>query len=587
MMKKLFLILSLFAILLLGFSTSGFSTIYYVNTASTGTGDGTTQEITGEHAAWKTIAEVSAFMGFFNAGDSILFNMGNTWQQSTIFYITDSGESGNPITFGSYGDGDKPIISILGALTGWTTAGNWTEEDGVGVNIWSISYAGDPNRLVLDGTEYKEAESEADITITYRWHSDTGVTKLYVYATENPSTFYSSIEAYVNIVTLYLNAVSYVTVENLDIQSGVTAIRIREGGYNIIDSCQVGKYSHDGIAVFDSSHNEIKNNVVDSQIPDWSSDTYFTSVNPVEDGIKLRINYNTADCSYNEIYDNTVIDWGHTGISFSNPTSDANTIHHNEVYLNEIYAENSPVLRGWGILGDAVGRCANNLVYQNNCHDMSVSCQVGGDHNEFYYNLIHDIAPTAATSVDPTGIRLAIEPGKIAENNKIYNNTIYNVYNYGIYLQYVSGTDYLENNLFKNNVISTFPEVSAYGIRILNNATYIKTNTFENNLIWSSGVDDVVLYYSVAKTITEFNALDEDTGNTITDNISSDPLMIDPANGDFKLNPHSPCVNAGTDVSLTEDYEGLKIRHAPDIGAYENQANALFFAWNLFKQWWY
>jgi len=64
----------------------------------------------------------------------------------------------------------------------------------------------------------------------------------------------------------------------------------------------------------------------------------------------------------------------------------------------------------------------------------------------------------------------------------------------------------------------------------------------------------------------------------MADNIGGDPLMTDPSNDDFTLNPHSPCINAGTDVGLTEDYRGLKIRHAPDIGAYENQANAIFFA---------
>jgi len=52
--------------------------------------------------------------------------------------------------------------------------------------------------------------------------------------------------------------------------------------------------------------------------------------------------------------------------------------------------------------------------------------------------------------------------------------------------------------------------------------------------------------------------------------------MIDPANGDFRLNPHSPCINAGTAVGFLIDFLGLMIRHAPDIGAHENQSNAIF-----------
>lgn len=58
--------------------------------------------------------------------------------------------------------------------------------------------------------------------------------------------------------------------------------------------------------------------------------------------------------------------------------------------------------------------------------------------------------------------------------------------------------------------------------------------------------------------------------------INSDPNMIDPANNNFRLLMASLCINAGTDVSFTIDYEGKGIRHAPDIGAHENQTNAVF-----------
>ena len=58
--------------------------------------------------------------------------------------------------------------------------------------------------------------------------------------------------------------------------------------------------------------------------------------------------------------------------------------------------------------------------------------------------------------------------------------------------------------------------------------------------------------------------------------VNSDPLMTDPASDDFTTPYNSPCIDAGAVVGLTEDYLGLKIRHAPDIGIHENQTNALF-----------
>ena len=72
----------------------------------------------------------------------------------------------------------------------------------------------------------------------------------------------------------------------------------------------------------------------------------------------------------------------------------------------------------------------------------------------------------------------------------------------------------------------------------------------------------------------------EGTGSTYNgaanDLYATDPKFIDAANGNFRLNPHSLCVNAGTAVGFLIDYLGLMIRHAPDIGAHENQSNAIF-----------
>lgn len=52
---------------------------------------------------------------------------------------------------------------------------------------------------------------------------------------------------------------------------------------------------------------------------------------------------------------------------------------------------------------------------------------------------------------------------------------------------------------------------------------------------------------------------------------SGDPLFVDPANGDFHLQAGSPCIDAGTDVSIAEDADGTSMPQgaAPDIGAFE------------------
>lgn len=60
---------------------------------------------------------------------------------------------------------------------------------------------------------------------------------------------------------------------------------------------------------------------------------------------------------------------------------------------------------------------------------------------------------------------------------------------------------------------------------------------------------------------------------------STDPLMVDPDNGDFRLGAESPAKSAGVDVGLTEDYIGTPVPDGPpDIGAYQTPAHYVLVA---------
>ena len=86
---------------------------YYVKTGGSDAADGLS-----DGNAWQTVAKVNGET--FAAGDSILFNRGDTWRETLT--VPSSGSSGNPITFGAYGTGALPIITGANVATGWADA---------------------------------------------------------------------------------------------------------------------------------------------------------------------------------------------------------------------------------------------------------------------------------------------------------------------------------------------------------------------------------------------------------------------------------------------------------------------------------
>lgn len=66
--------------------------------------------------AWQTINKVNT--STFSAGDKIGLIANGKWEE--VLTIPSSGESNNPITFGAYGTGAKPVIYGSKVISGWT-----------------------------------------------------------------------------------------------------------------------------------------------------------------------------------------------------------------------------------------------------------------------------------------------------------------------------------------------------------------------------------------------------------------------------------------------------------------------------------
>ncbi|MHA7110653.1 cadherin domain-containing protein [Sunxiuqinia elliptica] len=93
---------------------------------------------------WKSLEKVNSFKP--SAGDKILFKRGDEWEGTLV--ISASGTTGNPITYGAYGTGEKPRIYGSQEITGWQLHSG---------NIYKAKVTEDINQLFLNGTKMQVA----------------------------------------------------------------------------------------------------------------------------------------------------------------------------------------------------------------------------------------------------------------------------------------------------------------------------------------------------------------------------------------------------------------------------------------------
>ncbi len=87
---------------------------------------------------WKSLEKVNSFKP--SAGDKILFKRGDEWEGTLV--ISASGTTGNPITYGAYGTGEKPRIYGSQEITGWELHSG---------NIYKAKVTKNINQLFLNG----------------------------------------------------------------------------------------------------------------------------------------------------------------------------------------------------------------------------------------------------------------------------------------------------------------------------------------------------------------------------------------------------------------------------------------------------
>ena len=518
-------------------STSVLATTYYVD-ATNGADDydGLT-----DFSAWKSIAKVNASR--FNPGDHILFKRGEVWREQLT--VPSSGTPNDMVVFGSYGAGEKPIISGSNVIT------HWSIDSGL---IYWISLDWICKQLFQDGKRLERKEDKSELVMG-SWYQDPLTKTLFIITQDgtNPSQFL--IEAAKRSYGIYLHGKSYILIDGLAIKQtndkGAIFIDHNSNG-NIVTNCEVF-YSY-GIGMFIdyySNNNRLLNNKVSfSHYAEGNYQFYASNGIMVRDssngntlsGNECFSNYGSGvfitNASNNLIEKNRIYDNGAGGIDINDSQSNNNLVKDNVVYRNGLIDTDE---QGISFFNAGIGNVARGNV---------VSEQKGGPDDG------------AGISIDTTANQVIVEKNIVfnnvghgliiwnSKNGVFRNNTSYANGKAGIY---VGGKDspssQIINNIAMNNTAFQFvlnPETADAGGHVVSNNNFFKAG------------DQSPIYFNIKS----YSALDFKSAFPGSVTYQVDPVFVSPPQ-DFALSSSSPCIDKGVDVGLP--FTGAN----PDIGAKE------------------
>ena len=549
--KYLFIIFILIAFKL-------FATTYYID-ASFGNDSNAGTSVTG---AWKTINKVNNFN--FSPGDSILFKKGDIWKE--LLNFPSSGNASAPIVIGSYGNGPLPVITGRDVYQGWDNPATWTD---YGSNLWYREQSYNPQRLWINGEEVLRNEVVDSLDGNrYMWAWENS--RLYVYSVSNPATSFSLMETNVLYFTVRFENKEHILVQNIEVQGGYSfAFALLGCGHITIKNCNIGAYSRQGILIRESQGVSSTYLIIDSCEVDSRFHFSYGKNKGIDDGIQIVNGAN--DCVVKNC---AILDFGHTGIYLKGLIESANGVYNNKIYGNYISGENVTYQRGIGTDG-LENKCRDNEFFNNIIRNTTVQNQINGNNNWIHHNIIDGIRNSPVrTFATARGIHLqAYGTDMVCHDNKIDNNLIMNCDEPGIYFR--GDQNPKNHNYIRNNIIINCGQNSRDGLNdiaiAIEDHNSILTNYFYNNCLFNGDETAPVVYLRGAYVNAENFNNQVSTMDSAANNIQKDPLLTTSDSLYYFLLQDSPCIDAGIDVGLTNDFYGnmISFGNAPDIGIQE------------------
>jgi len=488
-------------------------------------------------APWRSIAKVNATS--FAPGDRIFFARGGIWRESLL--PRTSGVAGSPITFGAYGSGTLPVLTGSNDLTSGRT---WRKSVS-GTNTYYCYASGiePPDMVWLNGVNGARgtAGSLADHQWDWNDRDSLGFSTVYIRDDSgSPSTTGVLIESAARTTCVSLSGQHHLVFENLELRHGDN-YSTSVGIFNAVSCASVTVRNckiHDGVSFVarfrgtGTAGITIENCEIYNALNTWT----YSQCLAIRDCNGARVRGNRI---YNAL--------GRVAACVSVLGSSSNVVFED----NEVY-------NGIGDLVYLREGSHDNIVRWNHIHGTTsmrssnaVMMRQGANNNRVYGNLIVRVSVAIQIS-DVDGV---------TTGNKIYNNTIDNR-DISTETIYVRGSH--TNTEIKNNIIYTNNGSGDYALWV-NTAGMVTSNY---NRWYNTGTGPTWYWVGTSYTQSQFSNYKTASGQD-RNSSTGDPGFV--SSSDRHLSSGSPCIDAGTNVGVTEDYDGTMIPQgsAPDVGAYE------------------